>query len=51
MKKNYIAPATQVMTIGTAQMVCTSPGSMTISNTQTSTQWSREFDIDDEDNE
>ncbi len=49
MKKNYIAPATQVMTIGTAQMVCTSPGSMTISNTQTSTQWSRESsDWDDE---
>ncbi len=50
MKKNYIAPATQVLTIAANQMICGSPSSMTISNSETSSQWSREggSDWDDE---
>ncbi len=44
MKKNYIAPRTVVMTVAAAQMICGSPGSMTISNSETSSQWSREGD-------
>ncbi len=40
MKKNYITPKTEVIAVAASQMICGS-GSVTISNTETSTQWSR----------
>ncbi len=41
MKKNYIAPLTQLLTVAAHHMICGS-NSLGISSTTTSSQWSRE---------
>ncbi len=52
MKKNYNAPATRIITIAAARMVCTSNCSnMTISSTETTSQWSRESEYWDDEEE
>ncbi len=43
MKKNYQAPSMKVVPLMPRQMLC---GSLTISNTETSTQWGRVSDSD-----
>ncbi|MCR5366368.1 MAG: hypothetical protein K6E67_09535 [Prevotella sp.] len=47
MKKNYIAPSMRIKEIAVRKMLCGS--SLGISNTSTSSQWSRSLDIEDED--
>ncbi len=47
MKKNYIAPEVQVITVEVSQLICESLG---VSNTNTDSQWSRgDEDWEDDD--
>ncbi len=46
MKKEYQAPSIKITPLKPRRMLCAS--NLTISNTQTSTQWSREFDLENE---